>query len=152
MSSEGFARDLDLSDRADEDSARQREAAPTGKPYDWQLPVREDPELVALPPESLAERAFVRSAAFQSAMERAAAYLVVVSRTNAYEGRDPLLIKDDVRCGDVSGFLGLEIDVLARALLEMQRRGLVSTTADGNLHLDDIQALDRLSEGREAAA
>ena len=90
---------------------------------------------------------FERSAAFTKVLERTAAFFVVVSRNNGYEGRDPLVVTDDVHSGAVSDFLGLELDVLGRALLEMQRRGMVSPCDDGNLRLDDLQAIDRLSCG-----
>ena len=126
-------------------------AAPTGKPYSWQLDTPEDPELLALPPEALVERAFAKGAVFRNVLERTAAYFVVVSRNNGYEGRDPLVITEDVRCGAVSEFLGVELDMLGRVLFEMQRRGMVSTTADGNLRIEDIEAIDRLSEGPSAA-
>ena len=49
--------------------------------------------------------------------------------------------------GTDSDFLGVELDVLGRALLEMQRRGMVSPCEDGNLRLDDLAAIDRLSCG-----
>ncbi len=123
----------------------------TGKPYDWQLPIRENPEIVALPPQALAQRVFEKSAAFSKVLERTAAFFVVVSRNNGYEGRDPLIVTDDVSCGTVSDFLGVDLDVLGRALLEMQRRGLVSPCEDGNLRLDDLAAIDRLSCGRHAS-
>jgi len=124
---------------------------PSGKPYDWQLPVRENPEIVALPPQALAQRVFERSAAFSKVLERTAAFFVVVSRNNGYEGRDPLVVTDDVSSGTVSDFLGVELDVLGRALLEMQRRGLVAPCEDGNLRLADLAALDRLSCGQHGA-
>ena len=77
-------------------------------------------------------------------------HFVVVSRNNGYEGRDPHVIDEDIRCGAVSDFLGIEIDILGRALLEFQRRGIVSPCGEGNLHLDDVAALDRLSDGLSA--
>lgn len=138
--------------RADFDGRFFDEQEPaTGKPYEWQLDTPENPEMLALLPTELIERAFARSAAFRSVLVRAAAYFVVVSRNNGYEGRDPYVVKDDVRSGDVSSFLGVDLDVLARALLEMRRRGLVSTNEDGDLKLDDLPALDALSEGGAAA-
>lgn len=132
--------------RSDPDT--RQPAAPSGKPYEWRLPVPEDPALVALSPEALAERAFVRRAEFQTVLQRVAAYFIVVSRTNLYEGRDPLIIADDVRCGAVADLLGIELDLLSRVLLEMARRGMVSFTDDGNLRVEDLQGLDDLSEGR----
>jgi hypothetical protein len=125
------------------------DSEPTGKPYTWQIALRENPEMLALTPAVLAERAFVKSATFRTVLERTAAYFVVVSRNNGYEGRDPRVVTDDVRCGAVSQFLGIDIELLARALLEMQRKGLVSTGDDGNLRLDDLEAIDRLSEGAQ---
>ena len=124
-----------------------RSAAPTGKPYEWQLPDPENPVIRALMPQVLIERAFTRAVGFRDVLERTAAYFIVISRNNGYEGRDPLVIDEDIRCGAVSDFLGIEIDVLGRALLELQRRGIVSPIGEGDLHLDDVDALDRLSEG-----
>ncbi len=130
-----------------------REAVtPTGKPYSWQLRTPENPEMLALPPALLAGRTFAKAATFRDVMERTAAFFVVVSRNNSYEGRDPLVVTDDVRCGTVSDFLGIDIDLLGRALVEMQRRGMVSMRDDGMLQLDDLAALDGLSEGLLAQA
>lgn len=127
-------------------------AAPTGKPYDWQLPAPETPEILALPLEALASRAFERSEAFRGVLERTAAFLVVISRNNGYEGRDPLLVLDDMQSGTVSSFLGIPLAVLARALLEMQRRGMVAPTDDGTLRIVDLGAVDRLSGGGAVSA
>lgn len=119
----------------------------TGKPYSWQLSEPERPEMVALPPQIVIERTFAKAREFQALLERTAAFFVVVSRNNAYEGRDPLVVTDDLRCGVVSSFLGVDIDAMGRALRELERRGWVSTDAEGRLHLDDLAALDQLSEG-----
>ena len=120
-------------------------ASPTGKPYEWQLLQAENPEIRALPLETLAGRAFDRAEAFRSVLERTAALLVVLSRNNGYEGRDPLIVTDDMSSGTVSTLLGIELDTLARALLEMQRRGMVAPGHDGALRLTDLDAIDRLS-------
>lgn len=120
----------------------------SGKPYSWQLSHREDVAYIALPPQVLVQRVLARTETFNEALKRTAAFLVVVSRNNGYEGRDPLVVLDDVRSGTAAQFLDIDIDLLGRALVEMQRRGLVSATDDGNLHLDDIGALDSLSENQ----
>lgn len=120
---------------------------PTGKPYEWHLSDPESLEMVALPLEALAGRAFERQEAFRGVLERTAAFLVVTSRHNAYEGRDPLIVVDGIECGAVSSFLGVPLDVLARALLEMQRRGMVMPADDGALRITDLGAIDKLSEG-----
>lgn len=124
----------------------------TGKLYTWQLPQSENPELLALPPRALIERVFTRAETFKEVLIRTAAYFIVVSRNNGYEGRDPALITEDLRCGAVADFLGIEIDLLARALLEMQRRELVASCDDGALRLRNLTGLDDLSEGLAAPA
>ncbi len=124
---------------------------PTGKPYARHIGAPEKPEIVALPAEAVLQRTLAKAAAFNRVMERTAAFLVVIARNNAYEGRDPLVITDDFQCGTVSSFLGIEIDTLGRALVEMERRGWVSSRADGMLQIDNLEALDDVSEGRRPA-
>lgn len=120
----------------------------SGKPYDWSLPGAEDHPLVALSPEAMAERADAPTAAlFKSAVERTAAFFIVVSRNNVYEGRDPAIITEDLHCGLVAGMLGIDIDMLAGVLIDLKSRGLVDPSPTGGLQLRDIQALDDLSEG-----
>jgi len=105
----------------------------------------------ALPPELM--EPVRRANAFHSdAVERTAALLVVLSRNNGYEGRDPSIIADDLHCGLVADMLGIGIDTLAGVLVDLERRELVEWRQDGGLHLKDIDVLDRLSEGRPAPA
>ena len=62
------------------------------------------------------------------------------------------MIEDSWRCGVIADLLQLDLDDLTAILIELERRGLVETTA-GGLHLKDIPALeglaDRLSGARE---
>jgi hypothetical protein len=89
-----------------------------------------------------------RATAFHSdALKRTAALLIVLSRNNGYEGRDPALIADDLSCGLVADMLGIGIDALADVLVDLERRRLVAND-EGGLRLTDIDALDRLSEGQ----
>ncbi len=120
---------------------------PTGKPYRWQLATTENSEFLALPPEAIAGPLSHAVAFHRSIVERTAAFLIVVSRNNGYEGRDPSLITDDLRCGTVADMLGFDIDVLGLALRDLHERGLVDCDEKGGLRLKDIQALDRVSEG-----
>ena len=123
-------------------------SAPTGKPYRWQLPTAENPEFIALPPEAIAGPLGHAVAFHRSIVERTAAFLIVVSRNNGYEGRDPSLITDDLTCGTVADMLGFDIDILGLALRDLQDLGLVDCdAAGGGLRLKDIQALDQVSEG-----
>lgn len=76
---------------------------------------------------------------------RLAAFLTTVARNNALEGRDPLLIADSLTCGTVAGLLGIEIDALARLLLELEERGIVVPSA-GGLAVLDPAALEALAD------
>lgn len=75
---------------------------------------------------------------------RLANFLSVVSDSNAREGRDPLVIEDSLSCGMVAGMLGLDIDVLARLLLELEERGIIVPTG-GRLAILDPAALAALA-------
>jgi len=79
-------------------------------------------------------------------LERIAALFVTLSRCNAYEGRDPLLITDSMNCGVVAGYLDLSLADLARHLKELEALGLVAA-AGPNLRLADLEALERLADG-----
>jgi hypothetical protein len=129
------------------DGTQRAERAPSGKPYTWDIDTPDNPEMVALRPEAVVQRTLAKVAAFDNMIERTAAFLVVLSRTNGYEGRDPLVITDDMRCGTVSSFLGIEIDTLGRVLVEMERRGWICGRDDGMLQIRDLAALDAVSEG-----
>ena len=132
----------------DHDTESCRRGVATGKPYTWQLPQAEQPPMIALPPETLAEPLRHACEFYSNAVVRTAAFLVVISRNNGYEGRDPSLITDDMQCGTVSDMLGFEIGTLGRVLVDLQQRGLVSCDDKGELRLTDIEALDRLSDGQ----
>ncbi len=119
----------------------------SGKPYDWSLPSAEGSPLLALSREAMAERTDESTAAtFRSAVVRVAALLTVLANNNSYEGRDRAVISDDFSCGVVSGMLGIDIDMLQRVLVELESRGLVSAMDSGALLLQDVAAIDRLSE------
>jgi hypothetical protein len=80
-------------------------------------------------------------------VECVAALLVVLSRQNAVEGRDPAVIGDRLTCGLVADLLQLHINTLGRSLVELQRLGLVSPTTDGSLSIRSVKGLEMLAEG-----
>lgn len=73
---------------------------------------------------------------------RLATFLSVVSRMNASEGRDPHMISETMRCPVVAGYLKVDIDTLASALLELKRKGLIAAEADGRLRILDLEQLE----------
>lgn len=120
---------------------------PSGKRNRSQLPDSVQPALRAFSRVAI-EESLSHAAAFRrAAVARTAALLIVISRNNSYEGRDPSIVCDDLTSGTVSGMLGLDVGVLASVLVDLQHRGLVEPAEAGRLRLTDIAALDRLSEG-----
>ena len=81
--------------------------------------------------------------------ERVAAFLIAASRQNAYEGRDPTVISDSLKCGIVASLLDLELEALAEALLELETVALVAQHPLRGLHLNNIEALERFSNGKQ---
>jgi len=80
-----------------------------------------------------------------SPLERVAALFVTLSHYNAYEGREPTLITDSLKCGVVAGYLNLSVDQLAAQLAEMEARGLIEPCAKG-LRLKDLDALEKITD------
>jgi CRP/FNR family transcriptional regulator, anaerobic regulatory protein len=78
-------------------------------------------------------------------VERVAALLVTSSRTNTQQGRRADVIEDSWRCGVIADLLQLDLDDLTAILVDLERRGLVESTA-GALRLKDIPALESLAD------
>lgn len=83
---------------------------------------------------------------------RVAALLVALSRRNRNEGRDPYIIDDVPTSAVVADYLGLSIDLLALALVQLQNQRLIELTSDNSLLLKDVEALAALSDHELAAA
>ena len=77
-----------------------------------------------------------------------AALFATLSRYNGYEGRDPAVITDSLKCGVAAGHLGMSVDALAQQLAELEARGLIEP-CDKGLRLLDVDALERLVDGRD---
>ena len=78
-------------------------------------------------------------------LERVAALFVTLSHYNAYEGREPTLITDSLKCGVVAGYLNMSVDQLAAQLSEMEARGLIEPCEKG-LHLKDLDGLEKIAD------
>jgi hypothetical protein len=77
-------------------------------------------------------------------MARVAALLLSISQNNRYEGRDAKSVPDALTSGFVADLVGVDIVTLAALLVDLRRRGLVESRADGALHLKDIDGLQQL--------
>ena len=84
-----------------------------------------------------------RSLAAAESHLRVAALLSSISHNNRCEGRDPAFIPDCFRSGFVADLLGLRVDDLADALVDLKHRGLVEEQGSA-VRLTDLPALERL--------
>lgn len=95
------------------------------------------------------EFAYRRSAMIRltedSPVQRLAAFLIAVSRLNEVEGRDTNVISDLLHCGVVAKYLGMDIDTLSNALIELEARALVEQSPTGGLRLCDREKLDGIT-------
>ena len=89
-------------------------------------------------------RAAIVEAGRRVSLERLAAFLVSLSRTNAREGRDPAVIGESCPSVFAAGYLGLGIEDLTALLLELEHRRLIEPYS-GGVRLKDIDALEELA-------
>jgi CRP/FNR family transcriptional regulator len=75
---------------------------------------------------------------------RVASFLSALSRMSASEGRDPNLIADEITSGFVAEALKMSVDSLARALADLERRGVIAPSGSG-LRIVDPGALEKLA-------
>lgn len=116
-----------------------------------QFPDARDRQNDAVEREFSHRRAMLIAAAPTGApASRLAAFLTVVSRMNAGEGRDPHIVSETMRCPVVADYLKIDIETLTDALLELHRAGLVSAEEGGRLRLLDLKRLEGF--GSPAAA
>ncbi len=99
--------------------------------------------------EFLFRRESLASSARERPLVRLAAFLVAVSHRSREEGGDPTFVDDTVDCGVIADFLGLSVDLLALALMQLEMRGLVETAPLHGLRLKDIPALEEIAAERD---
>ena len=91
---------------------------------------------------------FLRERAVESGkgkpVERLASFLTALSHMSANDGRDPMIVTDEVSSGLVAEHLDMSIDALGRALRELESRGMVSPTA-GGLRISNMNGLEKLA-------
>ena len=78
-------------------------------------------------------------------VELVAAFLLAVSQINKREGRDANVIGASWQCALVADQLELSIDLLARILVEFEKRGLIESCPSGDLRLKDLATLEGLA-------
>lgn len=94
-------------------------------------------------------RESLTAATTQPLVQRLAAFLSYLSRFNSYEGRDPLLIGDEITCQVVSDYLGAEIEALAQALKQLCDLGAIEILEERGLRIRDTEFLDYIAGCKE---
>jgi CRP-like cAMP-binding protein len=84
-------------------------------------------------------------------VECVAAFLIAISRQNSYEGQDPAIIPDTIKCDFVTSSLGINIKTLGRALVELERMDLIKQDPSTGLRIQDLEALERIANGQSKA-
>ena len=91
---------------------------------------------------------FLRERAIESGkgkpVERLASFLTALSHMSANEGRDPMIVTDEVSSGVVAERLDMSIDALGHALRELEQRGMVRPTPKG-LRISNLSGLEQLA-------
>jgi CRP/FNR family transcriptional regulator len=77
-------------------------------------------------------------------LERVANFILAIVSINESEGRDRMVVADDVSSGFVAEQLQMSIYTLVTVLLSLQRSGLVDVSAKG-LRILDVSALEKLA-------
>lgn len=75
-------------------------------------------------------------------LERVAAYLVAAAQISARSGSDPSVIHEDLRCGVLADWLGLELDEFSSALMALKRRGLIASEPGGAVRITNLSELE----------
>lgn len=89
-----------------------------------------------------------RSSAVVTPSQKVARYLSALVSIAVNEGSVQALGAEDTVSGVVADRLGLDIDALSSALLDLKRRGLVDTSKAGNLIVKDCRALEIFGDAK----
>lgn len=76
---------------------------------------------------------------------RLAAFLIVLSHRNRNEGGDASVIGEGLNCGFVGDLLGLSLDELRLALLQLEMKGLIVPVPGLGLRITDVAGIEALA-------
>jgi CRP/FNR family transcriptional regulator, anaerobic regulatory protein len=82
---------------------------------------------------------------YRKPANRLAAFFLALSQLNKNEGRDPYMITDSLECGTVAGCVALDLDALGRALVELEKAGLIKRCPPQGLRLTNLVGLGQLA-------
>jgi CRP/FNR family transcriptional regulator len=75
---------------------------------------------------------------------RVAAFFLALSQINKHEGRDGSIIRESLACGAVAECLELDLGSLGRALVELEKKGLIEPCPPLGLRLTNAAGLESL--------
>ena len=110
-----------------------------------QSPILQDRQADAVEREFMHLRRSIVTSPADRPIGRLAAFLSVVSRMNAAEGRDPTIVDETMQGEVVAEYLRMDVGTLSQALVELERRGLVELEPPRGLRINDPEGLDRLT-------
>jgi CRP/FNR family transcriptional regulator len=95
-------------------------------------------------------RAMMIAAGAQPLPQRLATFLGVISRFNAYEGRDPLVISNDVTGLVVADYLAIDVAALGQALRQLSDLGAIELAPPNGLRIRDLGFLEFIADAPAA--
>jgi CRP/FNR family transcriptional regulator len=95
-------------------------------------------------------REMMIAASSQPLPQRLATFLAVLSRFNAYEGRDPLVVNEDVAGLVVADYLATDVTALGQALSQLSDLGAIELAPPHGLRIRDIGFLEYIADAPEA--
>lgn len=101
----------------------------------------------ALANELEAARGLLLSCCQQSAIERLASFLLMLSRRNARKGLDADELLLPMTRSDIGDYLGLTIETVSRTFTKLRAMGLIELAQCTTVRLVDLPAIERLAEG-----
>jgi CRP-like cAMP-binding protein len=91
-------------------------------------------------------REMMIAAGSQPLPQRLATFLGVLSRFNAHEGREPLMISDDIAGRVVADYLATDIAALGQALRQLSDLGAIELVPPHGLRIRDLDFLEYIAD------
>jgi CRP/FNR family transcriptional regulator len=120
-----------------------REAAKSLAEIDPRLPQR---DAIETQREFAHRREMMIAAGSQPLPQRLATFLGILSRFNAYEGRDPLMISEDVAGLVVAVYLATDIAALRQAMRQLSDLGAIEFAPPHGLRIRDLEFLEYIAD------
>jgi CRP/FNR family transcriptional regulator len=105
----------------------------------------------ALALELAAARDLMLTTGQRSAVERVVSFLLAFSRRSEREGKDPLEFELPMTRADIGDFLGLTLETVSRTFGKLRALGLIDLPRSSQVRIIDLEGLDNLADGEEAA-